>query len=66
MKDFYIKMVDGERYLFRGEKLQDVINAIGNALLYNRGFLEVRDALTYKYITININQIVSIEEDDEL
>ena len=66
MKDFYIKMVDGERYLFRGEKLQDVINAIGNALLYNLGFLEVRDALTYKYITININQIVSIEEDDEL
>ena len=66
MKDFYIKMADGERYLFRGEKLQDVINAIGNALLCNSGFLEVRDALTYKYITININQIISIEEDDEI
>ena len=65
MKDFYIKMVDRERYLVRCEKLQDVIDAIGNALLYGNGFLEVQDILTCKYATINVNQIVSIEEDDE-
>lgn len=65
MKDFYIKMIDGERYLFRGERLKDVIDTIGNTLLYNRGFLELPNVLTCKCITINVNHIVSIEEDDE-
>ena len=65
MNDFYIRMSDGKLYLIRGEKMEDILSQIGEAKLMRNGFLDVREPATFKYVTININQIVAIEEDDE-
>lgn len=66
MKDFYIHMSDGTRYLVRAEKMVDVKHQIGQTRLINGGFMDVRIPETYKYVTINVEQITYIEEDDEI
>lgn len=45
--------------------MKDILDLIGMARLTNSGFLDVRIQNTYKYVTINVEQIVSIEEEDD-
>lgn len=66
MKDFTVRMSDGREYLLRGERMKDILDLIGMARLTNSGFLDVRIQDTYKYVTINVEQIVSIEEEDDI
>ena len=58
MKDFTIRMADGREYLIRGERMREVLDLIGSARLTMNGFLDVRIPLTYKYVTINVDQIM--------
>lgn len=46
--------------------MDDILSQIGQARMFCKGFLGVRIPTTYKYVTINVDQIVAIEEDDEL
>ena len=66
MKDFTIRMVDGRKYWARGERMKDILDLISMARLTNNGFLDVRTNLIFKYVTINVDQIVSIEEEDDI
>lgn len=66
MKDFTIRMADGREYLIRGERMREVLQLIGSARLTRNGWLDVRLHSLDKYVTINVDQIISIEEDDEL
>ena len=66
MKNFTVRMSDGREYLLRGERMKDILDLIGMARLTNSGFLDVRIQDTYKYVTINVEQIVSIEEEDDI
>ena len=66
MKDFTVRMSDGREYLLRGERMKDILDLIGMARLTHSGFLDVRIQDIYKYVTINVEQIVSIEEEDDI
>lgn len=65
MRDFIIRMSDGKEYYLRGERMKDILDLIGMARLTYSGFLNVRIQNTYKYVTINVEQIVSIKEEDD-
>ena len=65
MKDFTIRMADGREYLIRGERMRDVLYLIGSARLTMNGWLDVRLHPLDKGVTINVDQIISIEEGDE-
>lgn len=66
MKDFYIKVSTGDVFLICGQCIAEVRELIARTKTMMDGWLDVRVPATYKYVTINVNQIVWIEEDDEI